>query len=280
MRTTFSTTALISTHLWLDNYITQNGQAFFNNTSRLYYQPDPSLPTGYVAYASSFRSWVCDSGVSGAFLPTSISGTTGPLTRTSGAVFDFNNGRVLLPSSYGANQTITGTYAVKEINVYKMNETADKSTFTDKYYLNSRFGRPATGIPPAGDLVTPCIYITDTNIQNENWAFGGVFNTTRTVTLNVIAENMGQLEGVLSLLADAKYVNFPQLNTNVWPLNPLGDWKSGYNYQTILNQYGSPGNQFTITSARSSKVSDAVKLDDDLECGVVELEISKPRTIH
>lgn len=44
----FGTVTLLSFYEWLDNWLLQRGQAYTNNTSRFYYQPDPTL-TGYVA---------------------------------------------------------------------------------------------------------------------------------------------------------------------------------------------------------------------------------------
>lgn len=281
----FSSVTLASFHLWLDNWITQRGQAYTNTTSRLYYQADPQLP-GYVAYASPFRAWVCDSGVSGAIIPSTISGTlglggTGAVGRgQSGLLFDFENGRVLFNAAVGTGAVITGTYAFKDLNVYKANETQEEMVFTNKYYLNSRFARPITGIPPPYDMVTPCIFINDTHSDNEGWALGGLYNTKRTVTLSVMAENLTQMEGVMSLVTDAQDACIPQLPLTAWPLSFLGDYKSGYNYQTYKQTYGQPGNLFMVTDVQASTVSDADKVNPAIFLAVIDLTLEKPRTIH
>lgn len=363
---------MLSMHLWMDNWIEQKTQSFINTASQFYYQTDPSLGTGYMAFAAPFRSFVYDSGVNGAIIFNSISGyffnalpytSSGSGNLYSGVVFpqidatgggylpleldfgtgayvslvsgygvqsgnrifftdsiaqtgvvrvsgsgdgtyydipftidgtpivisrgqfgmvtDFVNGRAIFPSNViSTNALLSGNYAFKGINVYLPNQWENRITFTNKYYLNSRFNRPITGIPPPYNYVSPCVFLSDVDVQNQNWAFGGVYNTTFTVTVNVLAENLSQLEGVMSTLVDAKYATFPQLNTNVWPLGPLGDYKSGYNYQTLLAQYGSPGNLYTITDVRASKLSDAVKTDESLFLGIVDLTVEKPRSIH
>lgn len=282
----FSTITLLSTHLWLDNWILQRGQAYTNTTSRLYYQADSGLGSAYVAYASPFRQWVCDSGVSGALVTSRVSGSigiggTGIVNRgQSGMIIDYENGRVIFPSIVGTGHLITGSYAFKDINIYKANETLEKMVFTNKYYLNSRYARPITGIPPPRDMVTPCMFVTSAHTTNKPWTFGGVYYTTNTVSLVVLAETMNQLEGSLSLLTDAKDACFPQLNLNVWPLNSFGDYKSGYNYEIIKNQYGTPGNLYTIVESNASKVGDDAKIDDNIFIGLVDLTICKPRSIH
>ncbi len=285
MQPQFSTTTLVSFHLWLDNWIEQRGQAYTNTSSRLIYQPDAQLP-GYVAYASPFRSWVYDSGVSGAIIASTVSGTlglggTGTVGRgQSGMVIDYVNGRVLFPAAVGTTAVISGSYAFPDLNVYKANETAETMVFTNKYYLNSRFARPITGIPPPYQMVTPCIFVSDAASENKPYVFGGVYNTEMTVSLNVMAENLTQLEGVLSLLTDAKDACFPLVPLSVWPLGFLGDYKSGYNYQQVKTAYGQASQLYTITDVQASKVGDGVKIDQGIFLGVVDLTVARPRTIH
>lgn len=277
----FSTTTLNSFYLWLDSYIQQNGQAYINTSSRLYYQPDTRLDPSCVAYASPFKSWVYNSGVSGATIAGIVSGTMGTISRgQSGLQIDYPNGRVILPAIVGTNAVLSGSYAFPDFNLYFANQTAEQMVFTNKYYLNSRFNRPITGLPPPYAMVTPCVFITDYSMSNENWAFGGLYNSAFNLTVNVLAENLGQLENLLSILGDARYSIFPQLGANMWPLGPSGDYKSGYNYQTILSQYGTPGNCYTVIDVSSSKISDFVKIDEALFLGVVDFKLEKPRTIH
>lgn len=286
--TSFSTTTLLSFAQWLDNRLCNEGQGYFNTSSRLYYQPDPTLPAGNVAYASPFRSWVCDSGVQGAVIAGSISGSlglggTGALTRgQSGLQFDYANGRVILPASVGTNAVISGSYAVKELNVYFPNQSAERTVFGDKYYLNSRFNRPITGIPPPHQMVTPCVFVANEMSDNEGWAFGGLYNTVHDLTVYVMAENLGQLENTLSLLADSEDAYVPQLPATTVPLGLSGELKggSGYDYSTLVASYGTPGNLYSITDVHASKMGDGVKISQGVFLGAVSFRVEKPRAIH
>lgn len=280
MNTQFSTVASLSFYAWLDNLLLQKGQAYTNYSSRLYYQPDPQIGTGYVAYAAPFKSFVWDSGVTGANILQTVSGSAGIINRGSGMMVDYENGRVLLNAGIGKNAIVSGTYAFKDFNVYFGNQTQERMVFTNKYYLNSRFNRPITGIPPAYDMVTPCIFITAAVDENKPWAFGGVYNTNITFSVNILAENQSQLQGALSLFSDSKDVCFPQLNTTLWPLNSFGDYKSGYNYEYLKNQYGTPSNLFTITKVRASAVSDYAQIDQAIWLGYATFTVEKPRFIH
>lgn len=286
MQTNFSTITLLSFYQWLDNYLLQNGQMYTNSSSQLYLQNDPKLGNGYVAYASPFRSFVWDSGVSGAIVFNSISGTANgiPISLSrgqSGMMTDFINGRVILPAgTIPTTAIISGSYAFKDLNLYFANQTQERMVFSQKYYLNSRFGNPATGIPPPYDMVTPCIFITNKKIDYEVVGLGGIYDSNMSVTLNVMAENLTQLEWVISLLAASRDVTFPQLSTNVWPLNNFGDYKSGYNYEIIDNQYGTSSNLFSIVNVHSSKMSDLTKIDQSIFVGEVNLSIQKARQLR
>ncbi len=284
MNTSFSTVTLLSFYQWADNYLLNKQQAYINNVGPLYYQPDTSLPASLVAYASPFKSFVWDSGVSGANILESVSGSAGTIHRgQSGMMVDFVNGRVLLNAAVGTNATISGSYAFKELNLYFANQSQERMVFSDKYYLNSRFSRPATGIPPANDMVTPCVFITNATSTNDPWALGGLYNTKATFSLNVLAENLTQLEGTLQAFVDAKDTNFPQLPPSAWPLNNYGDYKSGhsgYNYQQVLAQYGAGNNVYSITDVRASKVSDYAKIDEAVFLGLLDITIERARTIR
>ena len=371
MRTQFSTTALLSFYQWMDNYLLQKGQAYTNHTSQLYYQPDSTLGTGYIAFAAPFKSFVWDSGVSGATMFDAVSGyffnsslfsgmvgtppyTTAifpqvsvdggsliplQLTLSDGSYFsiisgtgivsgqsiffpdniaqsgvlrisgvasgyedmrfvidgtptvirrgsqgmmtDFVNGRVLIPSYLLLpNAILSGSYAFRDFNVYFANQGADRATFTNKPYLNSRFNRAPTGMPPAYGMVAPCIFLSNAGEENLDWSLGGKYDTTFRFKANVMAESLGQLEGALSYLRDSVNSVFPQLETSVWPLNNYGDFKSGYNYQGVLDQYSTPSNQFMVTSVKARKVSDSAKINEEIFLGEITFEVSKPRHIR
>jgi hypothetical protein len=66
----------------------------------------------------------------------------------------------------------------------------------------------------------------------------------------------------------------------LWPLGPLGDVKSGYNYQTIKEEYGQPRNLYTINEVTATKVGDNLKIDESVFVGLIDLKIERPRSIH
>jgi hypothetical protein len=196
-------------------------------------------------------------------------------------VTDFENGRAIFPvGTLPTNAIISGSYSFKDFNLYFANQGAESLVFSNKYYLNSRFARPITGIPPPYNFVTPCIFISLVNTKNEQRALGGLYDTKQELRLNVFGETLGQVENVHSLLAQAQDLTFPQLSRELWPLNPMGDYKSGYNYTALSAQYMPLGNNYAITKVRSQKISDSTKVDESVFLGEISIQIDQARTIR
>lgn len=280
MNNSFASTTLLSFMQWLDNKILSAGSAFTNNTSEFYYKPDQRLGPSFVTYQAPFKSFVWDSGINNANVITGISGDFGYLSNgQSGMMIDYENGRVILPSSFGANRKVSGSYSFKDFNIYFANQSQEDVVFTNKYYLNSRFNRQPTQCPPAYDIAIPAIFISNISERNDNFQFGGLYKSSILIGVTVLAENLNQLDGALSILNDAKDENFPQLPQSAWPLNSYGNFKSGvYSYKSL--PYCSSENLYSISSVQTSKIADGIKLNEAVFGGVAYLRVEKPRIIH
>ncbi len=277
----FSNQAYMSFFLYSENRVINTCQAYINHTSKLYYQPDASLPTGVVAYASPFKQWVCDSGVAGAWIANTISGSLGVLNRgTSGLSFDYDNGRVLLNASVGTKANLTGSYAIKEINFYQSNETQETLiSSSDLFFLNPRFHSTPTGYVPPYTMAAPAIVITPLNQKNEPWALGGQKMSNYYMSAMVLTENPRQMDALLGCFSDAAHHHIPILNVSDDPINEFGDTKSGYDYGLIKASKGTPGNLMYIKDVKTSRVSDSVrnKIGQKLFMGIVDTDIQFPR---
>jgi hypothetical protein len=278
----FATTTLLSYYQWLDNWLLQNNAAYTNVTTQLYYQPDSRLSNTKVAYAAPFKSMVWDAGVTGAQILSSVSGSIGTVSRggPESMTVDFENGRVIMNASVGPSAIVSGSYAFKDFNLYFANQSQEDIVFTNKYQLNSRFARPASVPPTPHAMTTPCIFISNNFNENKNFAFGGLYNTSMTIGLTVLAETLAQLESVMSVILDSKQQSFPALSA-LWPLQFNGDYKgAGYNYETIKVQYGQPSNLYTIHDVRASKVGDGVKINQSVFVGLIDVTVQKVRGIR
>ena len=268
----------ISFHLWSQFQIQQNMAAFINLSTPLYPTTETRL-TGYYSYSAPFKQFLYDSGVSGAQIINVVSGgafTNYPLTRASGIHIDYINGRVLVPTSFGANLTLTGSYSTPEINVWQPNATEEHLLTQAKFFVNPRYqGTPTSGIAPYA-MVTPAVFINTLSDSSDQFSFGGIDNTMTTFTLTCFAETDYQLKGLFSFFRDSRFGYIPLVSIAQNPLDGFNDVKggTGFNYQTLTAQYGSPGQLIYIDNVHTAKVSDRMQLNPGLFAGIIDMQLS------
>ena len=175
---------------------------------------------------------------------------------------------------------LAGPIPLKIFNIYIANETEETMITAGKYKTNSRYGRTLTYVPPY-DQATPAAFLSLGATTNEPFAFGGYDNTITDVTAVVFAENIYQLDGALSIMADSSEEVFGNIPFTGSPLDEYGDVKSaystGYDYGNVASE--ASGDQYIINKVNVSKISDSSNkvIPVDLFVGFVDFEIYKYR---
>ena len=278
----FSHNITNSFFLWFDNHLMRKAQAFQTYTTKLYNYTDARLGDNKVVYGSPYKQWAYDNSVSGISIPSGflINNAFVP-TGTSGMYIDFDNGRIVFNSGVSKNLNITGTYTVKEINSYITDQPEDNLIIEGKYVTNSRFTVSETYVSPYNP-VTPCAFISIENIDNNGFALGGEDETRVRMKAVVFAENLYQLDGVLSAFADTYNTNF-----NIIPMtnHPLGEYNNlktglypnGYNYIDVNKQH--TDKKCYIYDVTTSKIKDDVvkELNPILHIGFIDWNIGNIR---
>ncbi len=278
MRASQDNNLFVSVFLYAEHQYLQLGQAYNTVTTKLYYTPDTRLPAGFASYNSPIKQWVYDSGVSGAYIINEVSGGgfSAPLTRASGIHVDYENGRVIVPSALGTSLTLTGTYSYKEVNIYAPSETEEQILTQNKYYLNPRYGMPFnSGVSPYV-YATPAMFMNILASRNEAYQFGGLVDSKSTVSFTILAETNFQLTALLSLFRDMRYQYIPMCNLPDDPLDQWGDVKggTGYNYLTVVRNFGVPGNLIYVENTHTARVKDISRLNPRQFAGIVDLDLS------
>ena len=270
-----------SLFLWAENRILNNTQAYITATTKLYYMPDSSLGSNYYAYSSPFKQWVYDSGVQGATILNSVSGSFGTVNKgESGLKVDYVNGRIIVPSSFGKSLNISGTYSFKELNFYVGSDEQEDilSEYSNgKYVRNPKFNNAAnSGVQPY-IITTPAIFITKLNGSNKAFELGGTHDAKRNYSLLILAEEPYQVDAITCVIEDAANKSFPLLTIYDDPINEWGDLKFGYDYNNLKSSKGTPGNLVYIEAVNSSKISDNFKGPDSLYLGICDIDLSFAR---
>ena len=264
--------------LWFDNYLLKKGQAYSNKSGIFYYYADDRLDDRFKAFGSPYKQWVNDSSISGATIPSGvyISGSFHP--RNSGLLLDFTNGRALI-SGTASTSSVSGSFAVKDFNIYFTNDSEEDLIVDKKYMPNSTVFSAIESYAQPYDNVVPAIFLSSLSINNSPFSFGGEDTTKVQMKAVVIAENSYQLDGALSIFADSLNEVFPTIPFSGNPTTEYGDVKNGlYSYDSLKNQYNTQP-LFFIEDVVTSKLSDKARksLENDLFIGFIDFEIHQQR---
>lgn len=280
MKNNFGHNATTSFTLWFEHWMLEHGEAYNNFDTKLYYVEDERLPDGFYRYSSPYKQWVHES-VDGANVPTYVSDTSGPINKSNsnkGYFIDFFNGGVVFTGDAASeHMQITASFATKDFNVYNTNQSEESLIIESKFDTNSRFYIPESGISPY-DFVIPAVFINNEYIENEPFAFGGENKTNLNFKVVVFAENLYQLDGMISLFADTRDCCFSELTFSDHPINEYGDLKSSpYKYTQLQEQR--KDSLFFIERVTTSKISENMSqvISPTLYIGFLDFEVSKLR---
>jgi hypothetical protein len=299
MKPQFQHQATTSFALWLDHHLCYKAEAYSNKTGQFYYQPDERLPqypddpaNGLVSYNSEYKQWVYDSDASSANIPSGVYIDTGDGNYNfcgrgeSGLRLDFDNGRVLLsgasfPSTYDSLK-ITGSFAVKDVNIYLADDTEENLVIQNKYNVNSRttpaYGK-GTGLI-AYEQVAPAAFVSMERTDNTPFAFGGEDLTHMYYRVVFFAENLYQLDGAMAVCADSFNGGVINIGYEDYPLDEYGDLKTGYfSYTDTVRESTIIPKLMFIDDVNSSKISDRLSktTNPDLYLGFVDFEVNQAR---
>ncbi len=270
--------ATTSFFLWFDNYLLRRGQAFTNQTGKFYHYADDRLDPRFETFGSPYKQWVTDSSISGVNIPTGVYVNGSLKNRSNGIIFDFDNGRVI-SSGIAQTDTLTGSFSVKDFNIYFTNETEEDILIDRKYVANPRVYSPAPNYIQPYDSVIPAVFLSSASIKNEPFSFGGQDTTKILMKAVVLAENTYQLDGILSLFADSRNEVIPNIPFSGYPITEYGDLKNGYySYNQLKSQF-SQEPFFFVNEVDTSKLSDkaAKSITNDLYIGFIDFEINQQR---
>lgn len=265
--------------LWADHILLSRGGAYTNVTGAFTGYSDDRLPIGYSAYGCPHKEWVTNSAITGAIIPSGfyIGGTFTP--RSDSLVLDFQNGRVI---GSGISNSITGSYAVKDFNIYNSNQDEESIVVEVCENQNQLFNTVSSNIsvpylPPYTRKI-PAIFINTEGQTSERLAFGGTVASSILIKIIVFANDPYQLDGVLGLFEDTGDAVFKELPLSSAPINEWGDIKNGYYNYTELATLSGISNLF-VDSVKTSKVTDSLRrgLKTELYIGFIDFSITKYR---
>jgi len=244
MKVQFENKVMSSLLLFIDHEIVQEGEAY-SDTGSAFYKID-SLFNDYYVYSSPFKQLVSDVSVTGSSTPTILTGVyfsapgapgtqpynVGPMYPGSGGFDSINHmqGQLYFTGDTDpvANSGISGSYSVKDFNVFLTSMPEEQLLFETKLELNPKTKQTTTGVD-SNVQTYPAVFIKDNGGRNEEFAFGGMDDTLINARAIVLADSMFSLDAVCGILKDTARKNMPIVSQAGLSLNALGGF-TGVNY--------------------------------------------------
>lgn len=263
--------------LWMDHMLLQKGQAYTNYSGLFYKQNSSKINQASAnTFAAPFREFVYDTSISGAIVPSGIYiNNIFTATGTSGVKIDYPNGRVWTAPL--GNPTISGSYSVKDYNIYCTNQSEEYLLFENKYQFKPKTTQTVSGLAE-NVIVAPCIFITNPVGNNTPEQLGGeTWKKELNLRAIVFAETDMDLLNVASFFQDYVYSCFPMISDT--PLNYYGDFKSGQRFNYVTSAANKPlANIENIYFTRFTPHAEN-SVNIDAKVGFLEFEVYYSRSI-
>ncbi len=294
MKIQFENKVMSSLLLFVDHEIIQKGDAYTNNGSA-FYKID-SLFNDYYVYSSPFKQLVSDVSVTGASTPTVLSGVyfstppdpggaigpydTGPMYPGSGGFDSINHmqGQLYFTGDTDpvAGSGISGSYSVKDFNVFLTSMPEEQLLFETKLELNPRTKQTATGVDSSVQTY-PAVFIKDNGGVNNEFAFGGIDDTLINARAIVLADSMFSLDAVCGILKDTARKNMPIVAQTGLNLNALGGFTGvNYNYTGTATEGYCYIDRVTVSKNIANR-GDFENLNPNVFSAFVDLELHTHR---
>ena len=284
MKAQFDNQVMSSFLLWFDHTLLNKGEAYQNTTGQFYSVSDDYY--GYNTYASSYSQFVSDASITGATIPTGLYAGNTLVNVGEGAssglyAIDYGNGRSYWSGTQSNN--VTGSFAIKDFNVYLTSRTEDEILFQSQYTNRNKISSVVpTGLEP-DTLTYPVVYIKNDGSNNEPFAFGGQDNTIINVRAIVIADSQFDIDAIGSLFRDRRFDQIGILDPSEMPFNQFGYYRnSQYDYTGIVNGKGSDQQLYVedVNISRFDRVleNEVRKFNPNVFSTLIDFEVTKIRT--
>jgi hypothetical protein len=243
--------------LTIDNAILKQGEAFSSGSGRFY--PISGNAYGLYIYASPYRQLVNDASISGSVIVSGLYVSGNFVRPGQSGLVSLNVAEGLAYFSYQPTN-VSGTFSVKEINVYLNSEPEEKLLFETKMSLKPKFPQIITGMGISQQSY-PVVFLKPIDTHNEPLCFGGVDSKNYRLRAIVLAETQYQLTATCNILENLAHRNVPLINVTGLPFDALGGYTGApYNYTGATGSVPDAAYLY-VAQAKSSMLMSARELN-------------------
>lgn len=227
--------------LYIDNIVTEKGEAFSNQNTKFF--KSPSRYQGFDCFSAPYKQFVADSSISG---PTIMSGIKVSGSTYTGAYHvNYREGSIHFPMAMvSAGASVSGAYSVKEFNVYLTSALEEELLFESKISVRAKFSQSLTGLNDNIETY-PAVFIKNNGYTYKPFALGGEENMVFNARMIIMADSQFSADAVTSILMESVREYVPMISSSELPFNALGashfyDGQSGqnvagYNYVNLTS---------------------------------------------
>ena len=257
--------------LWFENYFLKKSEAYSVKTGSFSYYEDDRLPSNFNSFGTQYKQLVYDDSLPNVVVPQGVYVNSSFLpAQQNKYIIDFDNGR-FIGSGISAPSLITGTFTVKDLNIYYTNDTEENVVLNVQENINQSVSNKHEFYTPYQQKL-PAIYLSNEYMYNRPFAFGGLNKTVTRGKAIAITNNSYELDTIISIFSDSYNEVFGLVDFDDHPLNEYGGLKSSYSYPALSQNKPS----VYVENVYTSKLSDKVKqnLLKDLYIGFIDFDFS------
>lgn len=284
MKVQFENKVMSSLLLFIDHEITQQGDAYTNHKSNLF--KIDSLFSDYHVYASPFKQLVSDAGITGSSTPDLLTGVyvdgDGPIGPGTSGLHSINHmqGQVYFVGASDPmdGKTISGDYSVKDFNVFLTSMPEEQLLFETKLTLNPKTSdiKITTGVDSSAQTY-PAIFIKDNGGRNQEFAMGGLEDTTINARAIILADSLFNLDAACGILKDTVRKKMSIIEQSDLNLNALGGY-TGVTYSYTAAATGDYCNIEDVTVSKNvANRGDFQNLNPNVFSAFVDFELHSHR---
>lgn len=229
MKAQLDTRIISSFLLYLDHVLQSEGQAYQNVTARFY--PATSPIVGTYVYTSPVKPLCNDTSISGANILSGVYLGSQYVSVGQSGLQSINHYKgALYFTGTNPNTTISGSGALKEINIKLTNQPDWKLLFETHYVTNNTNPIASTTGLPLDSETTPVVFIRHKMQENRPFGFARLDNQTIHMRAIAVCDNEFQKIGVTTILKNLNLRAIPMITP---PFDAQGNMTGvNFNYNT------------------------------------------------
>jgi len=263
--------------LYVDHLIQQKGNAYYGATGTFF--PVSGQYYGKYTYACPFKQLVNDSSLTGSTDILSgvyLNGNFITVGQSGLESINHYQGSVTFNTQLASSASLTGSFSVKDFNVYMTSEPEDSLIYQSKFFKNPRYSQ-TFGPISTSSLTVPAVFIKKRGGDSVPFSFGAVDESIINFRAIVISDNQFLNDAACSILKDSHMRRFSVITD--LPFDKRGSYTGqAYDYTGLADGVTYRPLIKDVDETRITSFKSLEPISSDLHVSFVDFEVSWVRS--